>query len=226
MTSQTATQQSTIIVEKRDEKNEIVEISPVKSIVYQKANTSNTNSVDMVAYDKQTKQPTTSDNIQPASTALQTTHFSSKPVTEKAQTTENKTAPTTEHPQSTVRKQLIKDVPSAPTSNNNNIGNTAKAAQKTVQPAKAQETKSSANIQQQNNKSKPQSNQNNLQTTKSSTSLTTNTTDKNKADNTATSTAVNQMESSFSTRNVIHESRVQKLKALSIENNKLSFEVN
>lgn len=34
ITSKTATEQSTIIVEKRDEKNEIVEISPVKSIVY------------------------------------------------------------------------------------------------------------------------------------------------------------------------------------------------
>lgn len=48
--SKTATEQSTIIVEKRDEKDEIVEISPVKSIVYSKPpvifnNSSNSNDV-------------------------------------------------------------------------------------------------------------------------------------------------------------------------------------
>ena len=37
ITSKTATEHSKIIVEKRDEKNEIVEISPVKSIVYAKS---------------------------------------------------------------------------------------------------------------------------------------------------------------------------------------------
>lgn len=35
--SRTATEQSTIIVEKRDERDQVVEISPVKSIVYVKS---------------------------------------------------------------------------------------------------------------------------------------------------------------------------------------------
>lgn len=35
--SRTATEQSTIIVEKRDERDQIVEVSPVKSIVYVKS---------------------------------------------------------------------------------------------------------------------------------------------------------------------------------------------
>ncbi len=52
ISSKTATEQSTIIVEKRDEKNEIVEISPVKSIIYNKTsnlNSSNSNDVVMTS---------------------------------------------------------------------------------------------------------------------------------------------------------------------------------
>jgi len=235
MTSQTATQQSTIIVEKRDEKNAVVEISPVKSIVYQKPNMSNTNSVDMVAYDKQqVKQPATSENIERTSKTLQpSANISINPVAAKTSTTEAKSAPATEHPQSSVRKQLIKDVPStSTTSNNNNMSNSsaslAKMTQKPPQPSKMQEAKSTSNAQQQSNKSKPQSN---LQTTRSSTSLTANLTDKNankaQVDNqTPTSQPVNQIDSSNSTRNVIYENRAhKKLKPLSIEKNTFSFAV-
>jgi hypothetical protein len=237
MTSQTATQQSTIIIEKRDEKNAVVDISPVKSVVYQKPNTSNTNSVDMVAYDKQVKPPTTSENIERTSTTFQTANMSINPVVEKQPTAENKTAAVTEHPQSSVRKQLIKDVPSTSTtiSNNNTMSNSsaiqAKVSQKPTQSSKTQETKTSTNVQQQSNKSKPQNSLNNPQTSKSSTSLTTNLTDKNvskaQADHqTSTSQPVNQTDLSSSTRNVVYESRAhKKLKPLSIEKNTLSVAV-
>ncbi len=63
--SQTATEQSTIIVEKRDEKDEIIEVSPIKSIQYtkqaQRASITSVNSNDGSI----TKQADANDNSKP-----------------------------------------------------------------------------------------------------------------------------------------------------------------
>ena len=66
--SKTATEQSTIIIEKRDEKDEVVDVSPIKSVIYTKPNNFSTNSnsndakVNATAATLSTVQPITFDS--------------------------------------------------------------------------------------------------------------------------------------------------------------------
>lgn len=113
--SKTATEQSTIIVEKRDERNEIVEISPVKSIVYSKSvnlnnsNTNNSNSNDITIIAN--KQPqtlavtTNGDNIT-------TSAGLSRPASPQIAKSLNPTASNTTSTVSTKQNEII---PLAPT---------------------------------------------------------------------------------------------------------------